>query len=422
MNFSELLKRRREDLQTPGNPIQKLFNKAHSLRLVQSLGVTVPEVFHDGPVSGVDLDRLPACFVIKPVTGHSGKGVACVMNGVDLMTGQAFVLDRYIERVGQDRRCVVEEFIANRWGSYEDVESFKVFYFGKRRVIRYVRERFDPGSGSIRPLEQSFYDESWRYIEQPISSYVRVGPPIEKPEHFEQLMAFSSVLGGYVGDFIRLDFFISPKGVVFNEFCPFPFNGKHFTDFGDEYLGRLWIGAFRIDVREAGADDVEVLTGLLSNYYVETYAEILGDDFVSRISPANLRKRIETEFLGCDDCRIFVAINRLDGGIVGLLAVGPLRWRSKVPDDYQFELQWLYILEAFRGLGVSDLLENAVASFLNRIGHNKAVAFCLQKNTPIVERYTRRGTPLLGVKDGGPYWRHESIMIFGVDLVNQVAK
>ena len=47
-------------------------------------------------------------------------------------------------------------------------------------------------------------------------------------------------LGGAFGNFVRVDFYLTSKGIYFGEFSSVPAGYRDFTPFADEYLGRLW--------------------------------------------------------------------------------------------------------------------------------------------------------------------------------------
>lgn len=170
----------------------------------------------------------------------------CVYEGIDLFSGQRPDIQAFNHILSKKKTgFLVEQFIPARCGRYDVVESFKVFYFGNAgSVIRYVREFFNTEKRLIQSLEQSFYNEHWQYFHNPLSDYVRQGPAIPEPEYLSQLLNYAKIAGDLVGSFVRVDFFMSPTGPVFNEFCLYPFNGKHFTHYGEELFAHLWQQGF----------------------------------------------------------------------------------------------------------------------------------------------------------------------------------
>jgi hypothetical protein len=47
-----------------------------------------------------------------------------------------------------------------------------------------------------------------------------------------------------LGSIVRIDFFATGRGCVFNEFSSTPWNGEGFTAFCDDLFGGLWAGKF----------------------------------------------------------------------------------------------------------------------------------------------------------------------------------
>jgi hypothetical protein len=246
--FSELIARRKQRVQRGELPLyRRLTDKAFSYQLVKKAGVPIPTLYDESSSCYFEIKpEYTASFVAKARRGHSGKEVMCIHQGIDLFTGQApnsAAFNQILLR--KNSGYLVEQFIPAQCGSYEVVESFKVFYFGAAgMVVRYVRERFDTKKRTIQALAQSFYDEQWQYVETPLSHYVKQGPAIAKPIYLPELLKYANIAGDLVGSFVRVDFFMSPTGPVFNEFCLYPFNGRHFTDYGERYFARMWQQGF----------------------------------------------------------------------------------------------------------------------------------------------------------------------------------
>lgn len=210
-SFKSLIDWRRSQLENLPH-IQRLFNKSNSYELAKKAGVPTPKIYVNSKSNQLTLPAdLPRAFVIKTKTGHSGKGVHCCLDGVDLKTGQPFDAEAFNNKIKLQPGYMIEEFIPNHKGSYHDIESFKVFYFGSQgSIIRYVKEYFDTTKGSITPIEQSFYTEDWEYFEEPISSYAKAGKAIARPPFLDQIKGYTKLLGEAVGDFTRIDFFRRP--------------------------------------------------------------------------------------------------------------------------------------------------------------------------------------------------------------------
>lgn len=258
IKFSELIAQRKDRVQQGLLPLyRRLTNKAFSYQLVSTAGVPIPVLYDDSSAYCFEVKpAYPINFVVKAKHGHSGREVMCIYEGIDLFTGKAPDIVAFNQILANKKTgYLVEQFIPAQCGSYEVVESFKVFYFGAAgMIIRYVRERFNTKKREIQALEQSFYNEQWQYFDQPLSNYVKQGSAIAKPEYFSQLLSYAKTAGDLVGSFVRVDFFMSPTGPVFNEFCLYPFNGKHFTGYGEQLFADMWQRGFPAEFEQPSAD------------------------------------------------------------------------------------------------------------------------------------------------------------------------
>jgi len=69
----------------------------------------------------------------------------------------------------------------------------------------------------------------------------RPEPELEEPPEFlSQMVSFAERLGAAAGSFLRIDFFASDRGCLFNEFSSVPGGGHGYTAAADEFLGAAW--------------------------------------------------------------------------------------------------------------------------------------------------------------------------------------
>lgn len=242
MSFSERL-RRRKVLWDEGLLWQRqLANKVTAKLFALRAGVPVPKLYWLGDnYRLLPPQNLPDTFVMKPLYGHSGQGVIPVENGVDNRTGRSIEWAR-IRTVykSHSRGALIEEYQPGSDGSYKTIEGYKIFAFGPACIIRYNNEHFDTASAKIKCNYEAYCDEHWTPIEQRMSDYAPQGP-VPAPSPFTgELLDYARRLSKAYETFVRLDFYVTPDGARFGEFSPFPYNGKHWTEFGDQYLGSLW--------------------------------------------------------------------------------------------------------------------------------------------------------------------------------------
>lgn len=70
--------------------------------------------------------------------------------------------------------------------------------------------------------------------------YYLEGVSEAKPKFFENLIEIAESVSRDFPYVMRLDFYISTKGVVFGEFTPNPGNGNDFTEFGERCMQQLF--------------------------------------------------------------------------------------------------------------------------------------------------------------------------------------
>ena len=68
--------------------------------------------------------------------------------------------------------------------------------------------------------------------------------PRDPPRCLEEMLRLARRLGVAIGTHMRIDFFASDSGYVFNEFSSAPNGGKCFTPFCDDLFGALWEETF----------------------------------------------------------------------------------------------------------------------------------------------------------------------------------
>lgn len=240
-DFTQRLRLRRAQWNQAPSWRTRLASKLASKRFAAQCGVPVPSLYWVGNDEGkAPAVSLPRDFVIKPLYGHSGIGVIPVANGINNLTGRPFTWGEAQAAIKRKARVLIEEYIPTADGRLDVVETFKVFVFDDQCVIRVNFDHFDRQLGTMETQWHSFFTEDWELINEPISTYAPCGGFRPAPEKLTELLEYARRLGRAYGTFVRVDFYVSPHAVVFGEFCPFPWNGKHFTRFGDEYFGMLW--------------------------------------------------------------------------------------------------------------------------------------------------------------------------------------
>jgi hypothetical protein len=183
---------------------------------------------------------LPSHFVIRPTWGAHRKGVHVVADGRELLSGAPFsaaAVRRYILRSGPLTRTMpvlAEEFVRSdaRWVLPLEV---KFHTFGDAVAAIEVTER-----ANVRTALRRYYTPDWQPIADQINRSIPQGPPRDPPACLDEMSGLARRIGTALGTYMRIDFFVTAAGPVFNEFASTPANGEHFTPFADEMLGGWW--------------------------------------------------------------------------------------------------------------------------------------------------------------------------------------
>ena len=207
-------------------------NKYESYRFLVKLGIPIPYLYYYGPLDGINFFTLPSSFVIKTIRGYGSKTVYPFRNGVNQFDNTVGI-EKVVEKL-QGRLCLVEEFLKNPEGAEAIPNDYKVFCFdGFPELV--LLKRY--GNSSYR--HQYYTVPEWK----PVKEEIRTAPrdtPVPRPKELDEMLGIARTLGQFFrNNVVRLDFYITGRGVVFGEFTPHPFGGVAYTPFGERYLNKL---------------------------------------------------------------------------------------------------------------------------------------------------------------------------------------
>ena len=205
-------------------------NKYETYLFVKNLGIPLPHLYYYGFLHQLDLNKLPSSFVIKTIKGFGSHTVFPFKKGVNQFD-KTIRLDDVLETV-KGRLCIVEEFLKNSDGEYSIPNDYKVFCFdGVPELILLKRYK----NSSYR---QKYYTIHWKPLKDLRTASTDTVVP--RPVELENLLQLAKKLSKYFrNNVIRLDFYITDRGVIFGEFTPHPFGGVGYTRFGKRYLNKL---------------------------------------------------------------------------------------------------------------------------------------------------------------------------------------
>jgi len=227
---------------------RKLANKWNSREFAVKFGCGVPELYWSGrDVGSIPFERLPDRYVVRPVVGHSKRGIFVMANGIDLISGRQLVPRQIVAETKRAlppwtrRRVLVEEYVAPEEASLGRPLEVKCWTFGGRlAAFQTTRRPASPNEGWTHSTR--FFDEQWGPLPELHSSSRghRILPAPEAPRCSEEIRSRAEALGRAYETFVRIDFYASAAGAVFSEFAPTPLAGNGFTEFGERYLEEIW--------------------------------------------------------------------------------------------------------------------------------------------------------------------------------------
>ena len=205
-------------------------NKYESYLFAKNLDIPVPRLYYYGFLHKLDLNKLPPSFVIKTIEGFGSRTVFPFIKGVNQFDKTVRFHD-VLEKV-KGRLCIVEEFLKNSDGEFFIPNDYKVFCFdGIPELI--LLKRYKKSS-----YWQKYYTTDWTPLKDLRNASADTVVP--KPVELETLLQLAKKLGKYFkNNVVRLDFYITDRGVIFGEFTPHPFGGIGYTAFGKGYLNKL---------------------------------------------------------------------------------------------------------------------------------------------------------------------------------------
>jgi hypothetical protein len=220
-----------------------LINKWNSREFAVKHGARVPALYWCARLpSRRRLRRLPEQFVLRPVAGTSRQGVYVVAHGRDLLRNAPFTgaeVRRSILRAGKMAWTIpilAEELVRSDDADQQLPVEYKCHTFGDVIAAVQVIERT-----GLRAQGHRFYTPDWRPFSDPMNTDVPEAELRNPPRCLNEMLELAARLGTAIGTYMRVDFFASDAGCVFNEFASTP---RHFTPFCDQLFGALWDDKF----------------------------------------------------------------------------------------------------------------------------------------------------------------------------------
>jgi hypothetical protein len=219
-----------------------LVNKWNSRELAQKHGCRVPALYwHGRRIAKAPYASLPARYVIRPVWGTVRKGVHVVADGRELLRNIPATAVLIRRRLFREHGPVaatpllVEEFVPAEDGEARLPVEYKCHAFGGMIAAVQVIECAGPSD------IHRYYTPLWEPFPDVMDTTYPLAPPREPPRCLDEMLGAATRLSQAIGTYMRIDFFGSTVGAVFNEFSSTPqVQTLPYTRYCDEIFGALW--------------------------------------------------------------------------------------------------------------------------------------------------------------------------------------
>jgi TupA-like ATPgrasp len=219
-----------------------LVDKWNGREFAARFGCPLPELYwHGGALATPPFESLPEHFVIRPTRGANRDNVRVVTQGRELLLRESATTAELRTRYSFARRVltpvplVIEEFVRSEDGSRRLPPELKCHVFGGAVAAVELVERVVSVAHSRR-----YYTPSWETFPDPMNTNMPISEIRSRPEGLEPMVELAARIGAELGTYMRIDFFATDRGCVFNEFSTLPVLGQGFTPYCDELFGALW--------------------------------------------------------------------------------------------------------------------------------------------------------------------------------------
>ena len=222
--------------------VARLVHKQAGADYARALDLPLPRrLAVAGDPGELDFDALPERVAIKPDNQANNAGVMLFAEGRELFRGhrvpreaRADYVRKVLDHAGLSRpglRLIAEELLEDASPGFAIPRDFKVFVAGGRGHVVQVVDR----NGPKREWKHRFYARDWvPYGDFQTSN--RLDEAIPAPRDLPALLTLADRIAADLGCFMRLDFYLTPRGPIFGEFTSYPNAGRNFTPLGSAVL------------------------------------------------------------------------------------------------------------------------------------------------------------------------------------------
>lgn len=230
------------ELQARLTTVAGLVNKVRMQDYANRKGLPLPRQYASpSSIGALDVAALPSRVVIKPDNLANGDCVMLFDDDREVISGKSVPIrnrNAFVRRTlaqssnaTPDTMLIAEEFICDADPRHAIPLDFKVFVAGGWSWIIQVVDRNGPAS----KRRHRFYTRDWTPFDEFQTSNA-LDDLTPRPSCLPELLRLSDRIAQDIGCFMRLDFYISDRGVLFGEFTPYPNAGRNFTELGNREL------------------------------------------------------------------------------------------------------------------------------------------------------------------------------------------
>lgn len=192
-------------------------------------------------IAGFDFPRR---FVIKPV---GGSGLCTFLYSDGLFSGRDITVTGILDEVRKHMAAhagaafVIEELLSQRGAGFDHVPlDYKLHTFGGRVRIVHVDDRNVPRSRDGLRRQQGWFAADWTPAPFSFRSDQEEAFDFEPPDTLPEMIRIAEMIGSDCGDYVRVDLYDTPTGVVLGEVTIFSHGGVGFSEIGDRILAQTW--------------------------------------------------------------------------------------------------------------------------------------------------------------------------------------
>lgn len=213
-------------------------DKFLSYLFVEKFGWPIPNQYFNGFAKDFPEDLLNNNIVIKATHGCSSREVICIKNGVDFFTKEEISGNSLIEKFN-NKFIISEELLIDKEYNHDIPLDFKCFVFNGNIELLCICE-----TSLENKRKHAWYDKNMNLLGSLIKNvpiFKESDKYLPSPEEFNQMKYFCKDFRVFNNLFLRIDFYITKKGVFFGEFTPHPYGGKGYSDKFLNILDKLMI-------------------------------------------------------------------------------------------------------------------------------------------------------------------------------------